>query len=186
MKMQTWLIFLTSMCTTLEQWLIYLWLLFFQLCLTLWPHRLQHIRFPCPSLSPELGQIHVHWVGDATQPAPSLSSLLLLPSICPASGSFPKSQVFTSGGQRIGALVSASVPPANIQEWFPLGLTGLIFQSKEFSRVFSNNTVSKHQFFGVQASLWSNSQTCEKPELWLYRPLSAKWCLCFLIYYLGL
>ena len=81
-------------------------------------------------LSPELAQIHVHWVGDATQPAPSLSSFLLLPSICPASGSFPKSQVFTSGGQRIGALVSASVPPANIQEWFTLGLTGLIFQSK--------------------------------------------------------
>ena len=81
MKMQTWLIFLISMCTAWEQWLPYLLLLFFQLCLTLCDPRLQHNRFPCPLLSPELAQIHVHWVGDATQPSPSLSSLLLLPSI---------------------------------------------------------------------------------------------------------
>ena len=81
MKMQTWLIFLISVCTAWEQWRVYLLLLFFQLFLTLWPHRLQHNRFPCPSLSPELAQMHVHWVGDATQPSPSLSSLLLLPSI---------------------------------------------------------------------------------------------------------
>ena len=74
----------------------------------------------------------------------------------PASGSFLMSQFFASGGQSTGA--SASVLPMNIQGWFPLGLTGLIsLQSKGLSRVFSNNTVQKHQFFGTQFSLWSNS-----------------------------
>ena len=79
--------------------------------------------------------------------------LLLLPSVFPfpASGSFPMSQFFPSGGQSTGASVSASVLPINIQDWFPLGLTGLIsLQSKELSRVFSNTTVQKQQFFGVQ------------------------------------
>ena len=73
----------------------------------------------------------------------------------PASGSFPLSQFFISGGQRTGASASASVLPMNIQGWFPLRLTGLI--SKRLSRVFSNTTVQKHQFFGAQLSLWSNS-----------------------------
>ena len=74
----------------------------------------------------------------------------------PASGSFQMSQFFASGGQSIG--VSASVFPMNIQDCFPLGLTGLIFlQSKGCSRVFSNITGEKHQFFGPQPSLWSNS-----------------------------
>ena len=72
----------------------------------------------------------------------------------PASGSFPMSQFFTSGGQSIGVSVSASVPPMNIQDWFPLGWTGWIsLQSKGLSRVFSNTTVKKHQFFGTQLSL---------------------------------
>ena len=76
----------------------------------------------------------------------------------PASGSFPVSQFFASGGQSIGALASASVFPMDIQGWFPLGLTGLItLQSKGLSRVFSNTTVQKHQFFGAQLSLWSSS-----------------------------
>ena len=75
---------------------------------------------------------------------------LLLPSIFPRSGSFQMSQFFTSGGQSIGASTSASVLPKNIQGWFPLGLTGLIsLQSNGLSRVFSNNTVQKHQFFGT-------------------------------------
>ena len=72
-----------------------------------------------------------------------------------ASVSFPMSQLFTSGGQSIGASASASVPSMNIQDWFPLGLTGLILQSKELSRVFLNTTVQKHQcsaFFIVQLS----------------------------------
>ena len=72
----------------------------------------------------------------------------------PASGSFPGTQFFTSGGQRIGLSASASVLPVNIQDWFPLGWTGWIsLQSKAFSRVFSNTTVQKHQFFSAQLSL---------------------------------
>ena len=75
-----------------------------------------------------------------------------------ASGSFPISQLFTSGGQTIRTSASASVLPMNIQDWFPLGVTGLIsLQSKGLSRVFSNTTVQKHQFFGAQPSSWSNS-----------------------------
>ena len=81
---------------------------------------------------------------------------LLLPQSFPASGSFLMSRLFTSGGQSIGA--SDSVLPMNIQDWFPLGLTGLIsLQSKGLSRAFSSTTVEKHQFFGAQVSLWSNS-----------------------------
>ena len=72
----------------------------------------------------------------------------------PASGSFPMSQFFASGGQSIGVSASASVLPMNIQGWFPLGWTGGIsLQSKGLSRVFSNTTVQKHQFFGAQLSL---------------------------------
>ena len=76
----------------------------------------------------------------------------------PASGSFQMSQLFISGGQCTVASASASVLPMNIQDWFPLGLTGLIsLQSKGLSRVFSKTTVQKHQFFSAQLSLWSNS-----------------------------
>ena len=84
--------------------------------------------------------------------------LLLLPSIFPSVGSFPMSWLFASGGQTIGASASASVPPMNIQCWFPLGLTGLIsLQSKWLSRVFYITTVGKHQFFSALPSLWANS-----------------------------
>ena len=76
----------------------------------------------------------------------------------PESGSFQMSRFFTSGGQIIGVSASASLLPMNIQDPFPLGLTGWIsLQSKELSRVFSNTTVQKYQFFGAQPSLWSNS-----------------------------
>ena len=76
----------------------------------------------------------------------------------PASGSFPMSLFFASGGQSTGVSASASVLPMNIQDWFPLGWTCWIsLQSKELSRVFSNTTVQKHQFFGAQLSLYSNS-----------------------------
>ena len=130
-----------------------------QSCLTLWPHGQQYIRLPCPSPAP----------GDCSDSCPSsqwcyptISSSLIPLSFClqsfPASGSFPMSQFFASGGQSIGASASASVPPMNIQDWFPLGFTGLIsLQSKGDSRVFSNTTVQKHQFFVAQPSLWSNS-----------------------------
>ena len=87
--------------------------------------------------------------------------LLLLPSIFPASWSFPVNQLFTSGGQSIGASVSASALTVNILDRFPLALTGLIsLQSKGLSNVFSNTTVQKHQFFSTQLSLWSISQIC--------------------------
>ena len=80
------------------------------------------------------------------------------PQSFPASGYFPMSWLFPSGGQSIRASASASVLPVNIQGWFPLGLTGLItLKSKGFSRVFSRTTVRKHQFFSAQPSLWSNS-----------------------------
>ena len=80
------------------------------------------------------------------------------PQSFPASGSFPMNQLFASGGQSIGTSALASVLPMNIQGWFPLGLCGLIsLQSKGLSRVFSNTIVQKHQFFGAQPSLWSNS-----------------------------
>jgi len=90
-----------------------------------------------------------------------------------------------------GQSIRASVLPMNIQGWFPLELTGLIsLQFKGLSRVFSSTTIQKHQFFGAQPSLWSNSLICtwllEKPLLWLYGPLPVKWCLCFLICCLGL
>ena len=96
--------------------------------------------------------------------------LILLLSIFPASGSFPMSHFFISCGQSIGA--SASILPMNIQDWFPLGLTGWIsLQSKGLSRVFSKTTVQNYQYFGTQVSLWSNSHIhtwlLEKPLFWL-------------------
>ena len=107
----------------------------------------------------------------------------------PASGSFhevEKLACLHQMAKSIGA--SASV---NIQGWFPLGLAGLIsLQFKGLSRIFSSTTIRKHKFFGLHPSLWSNFHIhmwlLEKPWLWLYGPLSAKWCLCFLINSLGL
>ena len=92
---------------------------------------------------PEPAQTHVHWVGDAIQPSHPLSpSSPPVFNLLPASGSFLMSQFFTSGGQTIGVSASTSVLSMNIQDWFPLGLTGLIsLQFKELSRVFSNTTV---------------------------------------------
>ena len=91
------------------------------------------------------------------------------------------SWLFASGGKCIGTSASVSALPTSIQGWFPLGLTSLIFLSKGLSRVFSSTAVQKHQFFGTQPSLWSNSHThtwlLEKPYLWLDGPLLAKWCL---------
>ena len=110
-------------------------------------------------------------------------SLLLLPSVFPASGSFPTSQLFVAGGQGIGVSASASVLLMNIQDWLPLEWTSLISsQYKGLSRVFSSTTVWKYQFFGAQPSN-SHNRTCllEKPWLWLDGPLSAMWCLCFLM-----
>ena len=112
--------------------------------------------FPVRHQLPELTQTHVHHVGDAI-----LSSVVPFSSCLqsfPALGSFPMSQFFTSGGWSIRASALASVLPMNIQDWFPLGWTGLLFlQSKGLSRVFSTTRVQKHQFFSTQPFLWSNS-----------------------------
>ena len=105
----------------------------------------------------ELAQTHVHQVGDASNHLSSIVPFSSCLQSFPASGSFPVSQLFKSAGQSIGTSASASVLPMNIQGWFPLGLTGLISQSKGLSRVFSSTIVQKHQFFGLQPSLWSSS-----------------------------
>ena len=134
---------------------------------------------------PKFAQTHVCWVSDDIQPPHPLSSpsppvflsffLSFSSQSLPASGSFPMSLLFASGGQSIGA--SASVLSMNIQDQFPLGLTSLIsLQPKGLWRVFSSKT-QMHQFFSAQPSLWSNSHICT----WLlenqYGYLSAKWCL---------
>ena len=107
----------------------------------------------------EFTQTDVHWVSDAIQPShPFVAIFSSCPQFFSASQSFPMSQFFTSGGQNIEDLASASVLPMNIQDWFPLRLAGLIFlQSKGLSRVFSTTRVQKHQFFSTQPFLWSNS-----------------------------
>ena len=135
---------------------------------SLQPHRLQHTRLLCPSLSPR-GCSNSCPLRPWCHPTISSSvTPFSCPQSFPASGSFLVSQHFTPDGQSIGASASASVLPVNILGWVPLGLTGLIsLQSKGLSRVFSNTTVQKHQFFGAQPSLWSNSHFCtwllEKP-----------------------
>ena len=140
---------------------------------------------------PEFTQTHVHWVGDAIQPSHPVVPFSSCPQTLPASGSFPMSQLFASGGQSIGVSALASVFPMNIQGWFPLELPSLIsLLSKGFLRVFFSTTIWKHHFFGAQPSLWSNSHTIhnywENYSFDYTDPLSAKWCLCFLICCLGL
>ena len=119
------------------------------------PNGLQHPKLPCPSPIPKACS---NSCPSSRWYHPTISSSVVPVSSClqsfPASRSFSMSQVFTSSGQSIGLSASASVLPMNIQDWFPLGLTALIsLQSKRLSRVFSNTTVQKHQFFGTQFSL---------------------------------
>ena len=125
---------------------------------SLQPHGLHHARLPCPWPTP---RSYSNSCPSSPWCHPTVSSccpLLLLPSIFRAAKSFPMSQFFASGGQSIGASASASVFPVNIQDWFPLGWTGLIsLQSKGLSSIFSNTTVQRHQFFGAQTSCWLNS-----------------------------
>ena len=116
------------------------------------------ITFSTPGLPvhyqlPESTQAHVHWVGDAIQPTHPLLSLSPLALNLPQNRSFPMSQLFASGGQSIGVSASTSVLPMNTQDWSPLGWTGWIsLQSRGLSRVFSNTTVQKHEFFCTQLS----------------------------------
>ena len=135
-----------------------------QSCLTIQPHGLQHTRLPCPSPSPRVCPSSCPLSRSCH---PAISSSVVPFSSCPqsfpASASFPKSCLFSSGGQSVGASTSALVLSmngwiSNSQGWFPLGLTGVIsLQSKRLLRVFSNTTVQKHQFFSTHPSLWSNS-----------------------------
>ena len=153
---------------------------------SLWPHRLQHIRLPCSSPTPGT------WSSSCPSSQwyhPTISSSVVPFSSqfqsFPPSGSFPMNQFFTSGGQSIG--VSASLFPMNIQDWFPLGLTGWIsLQSKGLSRVFSSTTVQKHQFSGTSflysPTLTSIHDYWKNHSFDLDGPLLAKYCLCFLIY----
>ena len=122
---------------------------------SLWPHGLQHARPPCPSPTPG---VHPNSCPLIWWCHPTILSSVVPVSSCPqsfsASGSFPMSQFFPSGGQSIGVSASTSFLPMNIQDWFPLGLTGLILlQYKGLSRVFFNTTVQNHQFLGAQLSL---------------------------------
>ena len=122
---------------------------------SLWPHGLQHARPPCPSPTPRVhpNPCPLSWWFHLT-----ISSSVIPFSSCPqsfpASGSFQMSQLFTSGGQSIGVSASTSFLPMNTQNWSPLGWTGWIsLQTQGLSRVFSNTTLQKHEFFGTQLSL---------------------------------
>ena len=126
---------------------------------SLWPHESQQDRPPCPSPTPRVysNSCPLSWWCH-----PAISSSVVPFSSCPqslsASGSFPMSQLFPWGGQSIGVSASASVFPMNTQDWYPLGWNDWIsLQSKGLSRVFSNTTVQKHQFFSAQLSSQSNS-----------------------------
>ena len=123
---------------------------------SLWPHGLQHARPPSPSPTPG---VYSNSCPSSQWCQPTVSSSVVPFSSCPpsfpASGSFPMSQFFASGGQSIRVLASASVLPMNIQNWCPLGWTGWIsLLFKGLSRVSSNTTVQKHQFFSTQLSLY--------------------------------
>ena len=118
-------------------------------------HELQHARLSCPSAIP---RVYSNSCPSSRWCHQSISFSVVPFSSClqpfPASGSFPMSQFFTSGGQSIGVSASASILPMNIQDWSPLGWAGWIsLQSKGLSRVFSSTTVQKHQFFSAQFSL---------------------------------
>ena len=133
------------------------------------PHELQHARPPCPSPTPGF---HSNSSPSSQWCHPAISSSVIPFSSCPqslpASESFPMSQLFTWSGQSTGASALASFPPKNTQGWSPSEWTGWIsLQSKGLSRVFSNTTVQKHQFFVSQLSSQSNSHiytwSLEKP-----------------------
>ena len=137
---------------------------------SLWPHESQHASPPCPSPTP---RAYSNSCPSSQWCHPTISSSVIPFFSCPqsflASGSFPVSQLFASGGQSIGVSASASVLPMNTQDWSPSGWTGWIsLQSKGLSRVFSNTTVQKHQFFDTRLSSQSNSHIhtwpLEKPK----------------------
>ena len=130
------------------------------------PHELQHARPPCPSPTP---RVYPNSCPSSQWYHPAISSSVVPFSSClqsfPVTWSFQMSQLFTSGDQSIGVSASTSVLPVNTQEWYPLGWTGWIsLQSKGLSRVFSNTTVQKYQFFSTQLSSQSNSHIHTWPQ----------------------
>ena len=155
-----------------------------QLCLTLKPHGLQHAKPPCPSSTP---RVYSDSCPLSQWCHPAISSSIVpfssYPQCFPASGSFPISQFFTSGGQSIGVSASASVLPMNIQDWFSLGWTVWIsLQSKGLSGVFSNSTFKSINSLAL-SFLYSPTlisiNDYWKTIVWLDRRLSAKKCHCF-------
>ena len=154
-------------------------------------HGLQHARLPCPSPSPRVCSNSCLW---SQWFYPTISSSVVPFSSCPqsfpASGSFPMTQLFASGGQSIGASASASVLPMHIQGWFPLGWTSLISMlSKGLSRVFPSTTVLQCQFFSAQPSFQNPpsfsshlnipfSQNLPTPEPgWSHDPMLPPWSI---------
>ena len=144
------------------------------------PHESQHARPPCPSPTPG---VHSNSRPSSRWCHPAISSSVIPFSSCPqslpASESFPMSQLFAWGGQSTGVSALASLLPKDTEDWSPLEWTGWIsLQSMGLSRVFSNTTVQKHQFFGAQLSSQSNShihtRLLEKPQPWLEGPWLAK------------
>ena len=158
---------------------------------SLWHHGLQHARLPCPSPTPRACSNSCSlskWCH------PTISSSVVPFSSClqsfPALGSFPMNQFFASGGQSIGVSASTSVLPINIQDWFPLGLTGWISLQPRHSQKSSPtpqfksiNSLALSLLYGPTSHLY---MTTGKTILWLYGHLLDKWCLCFLICCLGL
>ena len=172
-----WLVLTACRYLIISLFCLYFWEMFFQVELSvqfscsvmsdcLQPHELPHARLPCPSPSP----------GACSNSCPSrqwchptISSSVIPFSSClqsfPAWGSFLKSQFFASHGQSMRVSASTSVLPMNIQDWFPLGLTGCItLLSKRFSRVISNTTVPQHQFFFPQ--LFYSLPVTSIPDYW--------------------
>jgi len=160
---------------------------------TLRPHRLQHTRLPCPSQSC-LACSKLYPLSQWCHPdiSSSVSPFSSCPQFFTASGSFSVNLLFTSNGQSIGVSASAWVLPMNIQNWFPLGLTGLIFLLSKWLSISSPAPQFESINSLVLSLLYSSTLTCIH-DYWknhsfdyIYRPLSAKWCLCFLIFCLGL
>ena len=152
---------------------------------SLWPHGLQHTGFLVLHCLSRFAQTHVHWISDAIQPSHPLSS----PQYFRASGSFPVSQLFASGGQITGASASASVLPMNIQGWFPLVFTGLIsLQSKGLLRLLQHHSLKASvlqysALFMVQLSHpYVTTRKTTALTIWIFVGKD----LCFLINFLGL
>ena len=150
----------------------------------------QYTRLPCPSPG-----AHLNSCPSSRWCHPTISSSVVPFSSCPqslpASGSFLMSRLFTSVGQSIGVSASASVFPMNIQEWFPLGWTGLNLLAVQGTlKSLLQHHSSKASVLWRSAFLMVPLHTCTwpqgKPQLWLYGPLSTMWCLCFLTHSLGL